>query len=531
MSRTARLWRGAVPLAWGGLLLTGALARADDPAPPPPLAEQLVGLARQAIDQGRPAEADQFLRRAREIDPTLPALIRLAALQDPAPGGEPAPPPPVPAPADEPVPADQPGAATIERANQVEQALLQQATADIRDRIDQARALVRQGQPGAALDVLRLALTAVDSADQIPDRARRDLRRQVESEYRQTLRREEEFQQDRASRLRLEASAAQAARALEALNVNEVNIKSLMTQFDALMEEGRYNVLYSGGAGDIRETTQPFFDAQLLANQARAMDPTAPAPRAGIFVAQSIGFLAQTLSYEQLKEYRFLLTLLDVERAAIPFPDTLTIEYPDAETFRELSERRIKRYESVDLVDRSPQTLSILEKLDQPISMPFENETTLEDAIRYIKQATAGPNDTGIPIYIDPIGLLEAERTMQSPVTMNLEGVPLKTAMRLLLKQLDLTYTVKDGLLTITFKDSTDQPTEIRVYPVADLAIIPLSLLGGGGGGGQGGGLGGGGGGLGGGGGGLGGGGGGGFRSIPAEADDLPALGSQKKSR
>ncbi|MBV8234029.1 MAG: hypothetical protein JO329_28960, partial [Planctomycetaceae bacterium] len=91
-----------------------------------------------------------------------------------------------------------------------------------------------------------------------------------------------------------------------------------------------------------------------------------------------------------------------------------------------------------------------------------------------------GPNDTGIPIYVDPVGLQEAEKTMTSPVTLDLEGVPLKTTLRLLLKQLGLTYTVKDGLLTITSESSEDQPTEIRVYPVADLAIIPLSLMGGG---------------------------------------------------
>ena len=66
-----------------------------------------------------------------------------------------------------------------------------------------------------------------------------------------------------------------------------------------------------------------------------------------------------------------------------------------------------------------------------------------------------------------------------------------------MLKQLGLTYTVKDGLLTITSSSSEDQPTEIRVYQVADLAIIPLSLMGGGGGGGMGGGMGGGGGGIG----------------------------------
>jgi hypothetical protein len=207
-----------------------------------------------------------------------------------------------------------------------------------------------------------------------------------------------------------------------------------------------------------------------------------------MFVADTTGFLAQELAFEQAKRYRALLALQDVDRASVPFPDNQIIEYPDAELWRSLSERRIQRYgKAVDLLDRDPKTKSILEKLEEPISMSFANETPLEDVLKYIKAATQGPNDTGIPIYVDPVGLNEAEKTMTSPVTLDLEGVPLKTTLRLLLKQLGLTYTVKDGLLTITSESSEDQPTEIRVYPVADLAIIPISLMGGGMGGGMGG--------------------------------------------
>src|SRR5436305_14652287 len=118
------------------------------------------------------------------------------------------------------------------------------------------------------------------------------------------------------------------------------------------------------------------------------------------------------------------------------------------------------------MVDRDPTTKSSLSKLDEPISMSFPNETPLEDVLKYIKQATQGPNDTGIPIYVDPVGLQEAEKTLTSPITLELEGVPLKTTLRLLLKQLGLTYTVKDGLLTITSESSEDQRPEIRVHPV-----------------------------------------------------------------
>ncbi len=40
--------------------------------------------------------------------------------------------------------------------------------------------------------------------------------------------------------------------------------------------------------------------------------------------------------------------------------------------------------------------------------MSFPNETPLEDLLKYIKQATTGPNYSGIPRYVDPTGLQEA---------------------------------------------------------------------------------------------------------------------------
>ena len=43
--------------------------------------------------------------------------------------------------------------------------------------------------------------------------------------------------------------------------------------------------------------------------------------------------------------------------------------------------------------------------------MSFENETPLEDVLKYVKQAHQGPAfPDGIPIYVDPIGLQEAEQ-------------------------------------------------------------------------------------------------------------------------
>jgi hypothetical protein len=52
-------------------------------------------------------------------------------------------------------------------------------------------------------------------------------------------------------------------------------------------------------------------------------------------------------------------------------------------------------------------------------------------------------------MYVDPVALNEAQKTMTSPVTLDVEGVPLKATLRLVLKQIGLDYTVQDGLLMI----------------------------------------------------------------------------------
>jgi hypothetical protein len=569
MSRTARLWIGAGPLSLGGLLLSGALAVASDP---PPLADQLSDLGRQALEQGREAQAVTFYRRALKLDPNhaeakkaLDGRLLRVAMQDPKPE-EPA---PAPAPADNTPPAPAPGAvedqpatavpprATIEGAQERERVMLQRLQADVRERQQRARQELATGNAEAALNLLRLAQNAVAADDQVPETVRAQLNRELQAQIQSTVRREEVLEATRAEQQRLAAATAQSQRALEALATNQETTRTLMVEFDALMAAGQYNVLYNGGTGDIAAATAPFYDARILAQQARALSPSATAPRAGVMVAQFEGFLAQSLAFEELKEYRFMMTLQDVERASVPFPDTITIEYPPADFFRAITERRIKRYESVSLDSRDAKTQAILGKLDQPVSMPFPNDTPLEDVIKYIKSATVSPAlPEGIPIYIDPIGLQEAEKSEAAPVKINLEGVPLKRSLKLLLNQLGLTYTVKDGLMTITSKEAKDQPTEIRVYPVADLAIIPISLLGGGGGGmgggmggmgmgGMGGGMGGMGGGMGGMGGGMmggmgggmggmGGGMGGGFMSMPVfdpQSPDDPSSAYQQKKR
>jgi len=587
MSRTARLWKGAGLLTLGGVLLSGVVALGDDG---PPLASQLNDLGRQALAQGATAMAQTFFQKALTLDPgnadatrglkdtkaAQDSVVRVA-LQDPAPVQPPAapttpPPAPavtapaagVPAPAGnaQPTPgipvvpapaaatADQPATgagahATLEESDREDNIARQQLTSDVEQRLQAARSLVGSGQPAAALTNLRLAQNYVRSATNVPESVRSALDKRIQAQLLTTVRDEERIVAERAEQQRLLAASEQRSRAVSEFMTNQETIKGMMTQFALLMDEGIYNVLYGGGYGNITATAAPFYSARVLAQHARALmrrgtmpySDWDPAPYAGMFTSMTMGFLAQELQFRQLQSFRYMLTMQDVTRAGVPFPDNQYIEYPDAEVWRSLSERRIARYgKAVDVFERDAKTKSIQAKLDQPIAMSFPNETPLEDVLKYIKQATQDANDSGIPIYVDPLGMQEADKTLTSPVSIDLEGVPLKTTLRLLLKQLGLTYTVKDGFLMITSQESEDQQTEIRVYPVADLAIIPMSLMGGGGMGmgGMGGGMGGMGGmGMGGIGGGMGGMGGGmGMMSVPVEppSQDPASAYMEKKS-
>jgi hypothetical protein len=101
--------------------------------------------------------------------------------------------------------------------------------------------------------------------------------------------------------------------------------------------------------------------------------------------------------------------------------------------------------------------------------MPFADETTLEDVLKRVRTSTRGEDGRRIPIYINPIELQKAEKTMQSSVVIDLEGVPLRTSLRLVLSQLGMIYSVKDGMIVIEFEG--DGGTHLPVAPDSFLVV------------------------------------------------------------
>jgi hypothetical protein len=114
----------------------------------------------------------------------------------------------------------------------------------------------------------------------------------------------------------------------------------------------------------------------------------------------------------------------------------------------------------------------IIDALEESIALTYADGAPLDDVLKDIKmQTTKNPKlpklPTGIPIYVDPIGLQEAERSLNSTVKRpsSADTLALGDHLRRILEPLGLGYVVKDGYMMITTNDSIDLPIGDEVDP------------------------------------------------------------------
>ena len=315
-------------------------------------------------------------------------------------------------------------------------------------------------------------------------------------------------------------------KSLEQMSLQERRLTELIDQVRALLVQAVH--------GDDNAYEQ----AESVAREALHLNPgNGPATQA-LYNSEMGGQVNKSYRLRNLRADRLLETLYSVELSHVPFPDEPPIEWPNAQVWRALTERR-KKWAQTDLRVESPNERRISEALDQTVDFTIEPEP-LKDAIDFIAQRY------GIPILLDTKVLEDASVDTSAEVKLPYNGMKLRNGLKLLLEQgsQPLTYIIEDEVMKITTVEQANQKLTIRMYPVGDLVLGPQQLramTGGGGGmgatggGGMGGGMGGGQGGGGMGGGGMGGGGmgGGGMFSVPAEvfpaqtsADNQPASSS-----
>ena len=97
---------------------------------------------------------------------------------------------------------------------------------------------------------------------------------------------------------------------------------------------------------------------------------------------------------------------------------------------------------------------NIADAMLQPFRLPFAKDTTLDEVAAYLRK------ELEANVVIDLAALGRHDLKPSSKVRLDLEGVRLKTGLKLLLDQVGLTTKVvpEDNLLVITDKSESDEP-------------------------------------------------------------------------
>ena len=369
----------------------------------------------------------------------------------------------------------------VDRQKIVEQKIRKQVQYEITRAVGELRS-----NPVEAINRLKNMIEVVDQTSELDESALTDLRYSLESALNSARQQKLGFEAQEAESAKNKAVATSILRTADAYQREEEKFARLINQFNSLMKEKNY------------------LSASGVVETAYELAPNRPETAVAQSTARARVNYERSLRYLRMKEMSNLQMLHDQDEANISFLDNRLITFPDAEVWLEKKNRR-KKFQNARLTG-SARDEAILDALEL-VTEDFEyTEVPFIDVKRELE------DKYGINIALDQSAIDDA-LTEDELVTARYRGIRLKNALRLMLKDFNATYIVRDEVLRIISLSNVSDPENLvtDVYNVGDLVaprFNPFAGLGGGLGGG-GGGLGGGGGGLGGGGGGLGGGGGG----------------------
>ncbi|MDO4550165.1 MAG: hypothetical protein Q4C96_02815 [Planctomycetia bacterium] len=412
--------------------------------------DSLLELAEEAITSEvyQPEEARKILENAKTVNPSHPKITELEELlektEQEAQNYISA--------------APNDGLYSASRAN-FNEAADQSARVDVQRTIKLARDEFPNA-PERAVDDLKLKMEEINARDISPE-MKDTLKKQLQAAIREGQNRNDELkvrQDEEYARL---GEMRDRLIAVENTRSQNQKIKSWMRRFDSMMEAGNYRAAEEDVAAKLA-----------------ALQPDNQTAVAAVISARVMGYHQQSMQTKVRRQKAFIDAMMVTEESNIPFPDNIAIQYPDSETWKRLTERRLEKYRSIDLATRGPAEKEIMEALDNPTSINA-TEKPLSAIIEQLAE------DHKIDIHIDQTAVENLyENGAEELFTLNVNGISLRSALKHLLKNTDpdtddamkLTFVVQDEVLMITSKENATGERITRVYPVADL-VLPIETL------------------------------------------------------
>jgi hypothetical protein len=335
----------------------------------------------------------------------------------------------------------------------------QQLEAQVKSDVASAR---RAGMPGSAatdFSAVKLSLKSlldqVRRAPELDAGSRVRLERMVVDAIQRTAATEARQREDLARQEAVRSAQSATQRLLADSERRQETIKQLVERYDSLMRQ------------------------QLFAAANSEVAPQISAIDRGSVIDVVTNIESNIAANEKLisdvirrRNHAFVDSLYLNEEALVPFVDEPPIRYPPADVWQALSNRRLERYGSIDLSGGNAKERKIYSALDKPVDADF-NGTPLSTLMK-----TYG-EDLGIPIVMDDRALEEENIAPDEQISLSLppQSVSFRSALKLILDPLELTYVIEDEVMRITTKKGSADV--VRVYPVGDL-VVPVMPMGGG---------------------------------------------------
>ncbi len=330
-------------------------------------------------------------------------------------------------------------------AQDAEALAAQKLNAEVGTKIGEARRF-QETDPDKAIALYEQTMQAVQASGLSPDLTRPMVRR---LEVALELAKKDKIvfeakMQDKKLRAEIELKRL---RILEADKAKKIKMKELMDKATTAYATGNY------------------VECEAYAKQAMEVDPNELAASMLVFKARTERHFKQDLENRSGKDEGALTAFHEIDRAAIADPEVQLRDIKFPKTFRDLSRDRLAMNRRLE-PRKDPKVLAIEAKMKDRVSMNMDKQP-LSEAITFLQ------NYTGLNIVLDPKSLSDEGLTSASPVSLVVNQIQLKTALKLLLRPLGLTYKVEDDVILITSPGANQKETFPQTYYVGDLVIPP----------------------------------------------------------
>ena len=321
----------------------------------------------------------------------------------------------------------------------------QKLNAEVGTKIAEARRL-QETDPDKAIAIYEQTMKAVKSSGLSPNLMRPMLRR-LEVALELAKKDKTAFEVKMQNKQERGEIELKRLRILEADKAKKAHLKEFMDKAQGAYAEGNYA------------------ECEAYAKRAAEVDPNEVAATMLVFKAKTERHYKQDLEIRAAKDEEALTAFQEVDLAGVADPEVQlnSIKFP--KSFKDLTRERLRMNARLE-VKKDPKVLAIEAKLKDTISLNVDKQP-LSEAITFLQ------NYTGLNVVLDPKALNDEGLTSAAPVSLTVNNVQLKTALKLLLRPLGLTYRVEDEVLLITSPGSTAQMYS-HTYYVGDL-IMPAN--------------------------------------------------------